>query len=287
MKSNDWLTQPGGLANRLHGLRKAAGLTGDELAKRLGWTRTKVPKIENGHQMPSRDDILNWVRTCGQSDAVADELTDMLAEGHTFRREWKYELERSHAAVQADWQQMERQARAYRNIQILVIPGLLQTPDYARYRALDAVANYGAAPDGVDAAVVARMQRQQVLYDTSRTFEFLTTEAALRIGAAPAPVMIGQLDRLAVMSRLPNMILGIIPLGVTLPLLPQNGFTILDDRILVETHTGETATLGGEQAEAFGRFADVLMAEALTGEDARSLCMSAAQWWQARPDQAP
>jgi transcriptional regulator with XRE-family HTH domain len=272
LKAKDWMTQPGGLANRLHGLRKAAGLTGDELARHLGWTRTKVPKIENGHQMPSRDDIAAWVRACGQLDTVADELIDMLAEGHTFRRDWKQGLEGGHAAVQAEWQQIERQARLYRDVELLVIPGLLQTPDYARYRALDAVANYGAAPDGVDAAVAARMQRQQVLYDTSRTFEFVTTEAALRI------------DRLGVMSQLPNIALGVIPLGVTLPLLPQNGFTILDERVLVETHTGEAATLGSEQAEAFGRFADALMAESVTGEDARNLCLSAARWWQGRRD---
>jgi transcriptional regulator with XRE-family HTH domain len=282
LKSKDWLTQPGGLANRLHGLRRAAGLTGEQLAERLGWTRTKVPKIENGTQMPTRDDIARWVRICGQPDAVADELIGMLAQGHTLQREWRHELGRGHALTQVDWQQMERQARLYRNVQILLIPGLLQTPDYARYRALDGVANYGADPDGVDAAVAARMARQQVLYDTSRAFEFLITEAALRIGAAPAAVMIGQLDRLGVMSQLPNITLGIVPLGVSLPLLPQNGFAILDDRVLIETHAGETATFGGEQAEIFGRFADGLMAEALTGEDARSLCMSAARWWHSQ-----
>jgi transcriptional regulator with XRE-family HTH domain len=282
LKSKDWLTQPGGLANRLHGMRRAAGLTGDQLAKRLGWTRTKVPKIENGTQMPSRDDVAGWVRACGQPEAVAVELIGMLAEGHTFRREWRQELERGHVAIQLDWRQMERQARLYRNVEVLAIPGLLQTPDYARYRALDAVANYGANPDGVDAAVGARMSRQQVLYETGRTFEFVTTEAALRIGAAPRAVMAGQADRLSVMTQLPNITLGIIPQGATLPLLPQNGFTILDDRVLVETHTGETANLGPDQAEAFGRFADALMAEAVTGEDARHLCMTVAQWWQAR-----
>ena len=51
MKSRDWLTQPGGIANRLHGLRRAAGLSGEQLAKLLGWTRTKVPKIENGSKV--------------------------------------------------------------------------------------------------------------------------------------------------------------------------------------------------------------------------------------------
>jgi len=261
-------------------MRKAAGLTGVQLADRLGWTRTKIPKIEGGSQMPGRDDIAAWIQACGQPEAVADELIGLLVHGHTLQREWKQELGRGHAAIQADWQALERQAQLYRNIQILVVPGLLQTPDYARYRALDAVANYGANPDGVDAAVGARMARQQVLYDTSRSFEFITTEAALRVGAAPAAVMVGQLDRLGVMSQLPNITLGIIPLGVSLPLLPQNAFTILDDRVLVETHTGETAILGGDQAEAFGRCADGLMAEALTDVAARRLCTSVANWWQ-------
>ena len=56
MKSRDWLTQPGGIANRLHGLRRAAGLSGEQLAKLLGWTRTKVPKIENGSHLPFSPD---------------------------------------------------------------------------------------------------------------------------------------------------------------------------------------------------------------------------------------
>jgi transcriptional regulator with XRE-family HTH domain len=280
LKSKDWLTQPGGLANRLHGMRRAAGLTGSELARRLGWTRTKVPKIENGDQMPTRDDIANWVRACGQPNATADELIAMLVQGHTLRRDWKHELNRGHDTIQADWQALERQVRHYRNVQTLHIPGLLQTPDYARYRALDAVANYGANPEGVDGAVAARMARQQVLYEAGRSFEFVTTEAALRIGAAPPAVMIGQADRLAMMAQLPNITLGIIPQGVALPLLPQNSFVILDDRVLVETYTGETAILGGEQTETFNRFAEALMAEAVTDADARALCVSVGQWWQ-------
>jgi transcriptional regulator with XRE-family HTH domain len=265
-------------------LRKAAGLSGDQLATQLGWTRTKVPKIENGSQMPSKDDIGKWVRACGQPDKVADELSAMLAEGHTTHRQWKQETQRGHAAIQVDWEDMEREARVFRDVQLLVLPGLLQTPEYARYRKLDAVANYGFSRDGVDAAVAARMRRQEILYQPGRVFEFVTTEAALRIGAAPAPVMIGQLDRLNVLSELPNIRLGLIPLGVTLPLLPQNGFTILDDRVLVETHTGE-ATITGVQAQRYGQFADALMAEAVTGDDVRRLCMSAVGWWRAQQGQ--
>jgi hypothetical protein len=169
-----------------------------------------------------------------------------------------------------------------RNFEIVIIPGLLQTPEYVRYRMLEAVRNYGAAEHGIDEAVTARMRRQEVLYEPGRAFEFVTTEAALRIGACPREGMIGQLDRLNVLSQLPNITLGIIPLGVTLPAMPQNPFMILDDQVVAETH-GSEVTIGSNEAETYRRLADALSAEAVTGDDARAVIASAVGWWGDRP----
>jgi transcriptional regulator with XRE-family HTH domain len=274
----EWLTQPGGLAERLRRLRRSAGLTGDQLASRLGWARTKVPKIENGHQMPTDEDVTRWVEACGQPADVATEYLDLLTRAQTQYRRWKHELRQGHAAIQISWDRLVRQARTVRNFEIVVIPGLLQTPEYARYRAVEAVRNYGAAEERIDEAVTMRMRRQEVLYEPGRTFEFVTTEAALRIGACPAEAMIGQLDRLNVLSQLPNITLGIIPLGVPLPAMPQNPFIILDDKVIAETH-GSEATIGGNEVEMYQRLADALLAEAMTGNDARSLITSAVAWW--------
>ena len=274
----EWLTQPGGLAERLRRLRRSAGLTGDQLASRLGWARTKVPKIENGHQMPTEEDVTRWVEACGQPTDVAAEYLDLLTRAQTQYRRWKHELRQGHAAMQISWDRLVRQARMVRNFEIVVIPGLLQTPAYARYRAVEAVRNYGAAEEGIDEAVTMRMRRQEVLYEPGRTFEFVTTEAALRIGACPAEAMIGQLDRLGVLSQLPNITLGIIPLGVPLPAMPQNPFIILDDQVIAETH-GSEATIGGNEVEMYRRMADALLAEAVTGSDARALITSAVAWW--------
>jgi len=265
----EWLTQPGGLAERLRRLRRSAGLTGDQLASRLGWARTKVPKIENGHQMPTEEDVTRWVEACGQPTDVAAEYLDLLTRAQTQYRRWKHELRQGHAAMQISWDRLVRQARMVRNFEIVVIPGLLQTPAYARYRAVEAVRNYGAAEEGIDEAVTMRMRRQEVLYEPGRTFEFVTTEAALRIGACPAEAMIGQLDRLGVLSQLPNITLGIIPLGVPLPAMPQNPFIILDDQVIAETH-GSEATIGGNEVEMYRRMADALLAEAVTGQAERS-----------------
>ena len=51
------------LGKRLRELRRAAGLTGRQLADALSWPPSKVSKLENGRQTPSDDDVRAWTRT--------------------------------------------------------------------------------------------------------------------------------------------------------------------------------------------------------------------------------
>jgi len=278
----EWLTQPGGLAQRLRAMRKAAGLTGDQLAGRLGWGRSRVPKIENGHKMPSEQEIRDWVAACGQPGEVADELVALLSEGQAVHKQWRQRLRHGHAAVQNEWDGLVRKASVIRNFEMTLIPGLLQTPEYARYRELEIARIHGVRD--IDAAVAARMRRQDVLYEPGRTFEFIILEAALRIGACPAGAMIGQLDRLNVLAQLSNITLGIIPLGVTLPTMPQNPFILLDGVPYVETY-GRSNAASVSESESYKNSADALMAEAVTSEDARRLCMATVEWWRAQQGQ--
>jgi hypothetical protein len=99
---------------------------------------------------------------------------------------------------------------------------------------------HGLDVKDVDAAVATRMQRQQFLYDTTKRFNFLLAEPVLRWLLPPADVMRGQLDRLQTVVGLPNVRFGIIPLGVPLPITPQNSFQTYDDVAIVETFIGET-----------------------------------------------
>jgi transcriptional regulator with XRE-family HTH domain len=278
----EWLTQPGGLAQRLRAMRKAAGLTGDQLAERLHWARSRIPKIENGHKMPSDQEILDWVAACGQPRETAGELLALASQGREQHRQWRQRLRHGHAAVQNEWDTLVRKASVIRNFEMTLIPGLLQTPEYARYRELEIARIHGIRD--IDAAVAARMRRQQVLYEPERTFEFIILEAALRIGACPADAMIGQLDRLNVVSQLSNITLGIIPLGVTLHAMPLNPFILLDGVPYVETYGRSNAATVTESG-SYKRSADALMAEALTGDAARRLCLSAVEWWRAQQSQ--
>src|SRR5690348_15657434 len=71
--ASEYLHQPGGLAERLNGLRETAGLTGEALAGMLGWSSSKVSKIQNGRQLPTAKDIQAWADATGHSE-VTDEL---------------------------------------------------------------------------------------------------------------------------------------------------------------------------------------------------------------------
>jgi transcriptional regulator with XRE-family HTH domain len=266
------LSQPGGLAARLYRLRReAAGLrTQAELASRLGWDRTKVSKIESGKQLPAEDEIRAWAEATGQPDE-AGELIDLRADIQAVHRTWRGRLRGGGAAVQDEYDRRIRAAKRMRAMSPLVVPGLLQTESYARAIIAGSAEIWGLAD--VDATVEARMRRRDVLY-TDRTFELVTTEAALRMPPCPPEVMRSQLDRLMSLD-LPNAVLAIIPLGVQLPLVPQNNFMLADDVATVEAHGGED-TLGERESAVYAQVFERLMSVAVTGDEARRLIADAA-----------
>jgi hypothetical protein len=177
------------------------------------------------------------------------------------------------AAVQEARDRTTRAAIRIRNAETVLIPGLLQTSGYARSIIAQASALYGAVD--VDAALQARMQRQQVIYDTSKTFEFVFTEAALYLLPCSRQVMLGQLDRLLSLG-MDNVTLGIIPFGTELPLAPYNSFLLQDDDLTVETLAGKDEERAEDAAELYHRIFELLMTEARTGDDARALIATAA-----------
>ncbi len=225
--ADEQLKRPGGLAERIYGIRKAAGLASGELARRLGWPPSKVSKLQNGQQMPTAADITEWAAECGQPDQAA-ELLDMLSQVQAIHWQWRHRLKHGHAAIQDDLDKAVRQAKRIRVVEVSVVPGLLQTPDYARLIFTMSSDVHQTGLGEVEPAVAARMRRQEVLYDASRQFEFVVTENALRRRVGGAQVMLGQYDRLITLSALGNITLGVIPDNAELKLVPGESFMILD-----------------------------------------------------------
>lgn len=271
----EFLSRPGGIAAQLRDLRQRTGLTGIALGLKLGWSQGKVSKLETGSQRPSADDVNAWAAATNATPEQLRALLEQLAEAEALHSAWKHQVKHGQSGIQANYDELAKRATLIRNFELVFIPGLLQTADYARARAEEGVRLHGADPKEVDATTLARMRRQQVLYDSSKRFEFVLGESCLRYLICPPAVMRAQLDRLIAALGVPNVTLAIVPFGVELPVTPQNCFILFDDLAAVETFTGEDV-VGGDEAKAYGVAMDRLLAESVTGNEARRIIMAAA-----------
>lgn len=227
------------LISELRTLREGAGHSGVRFGDLLDWSQSKVSKIENGRTRPSIADVEAWTAACDASDDLTQELV-MLAEAvSTEVRAWS-SRRGTLAARNSEIAQAEAATTHLQNFQPAVVSGLLQTAEYAR-RVIDMVDVTGEKDVG--AAVAVRLERQTVLYDQSKTFEFILTEGALRWRPGPANLILAQLDRLMSIATLPNVTIGVLPFDQEAVALYTNGFTIFDvpddPFVLVETNTQE------------------------------------------------
>ncbi|GAA4199474.1 DUF5753 domain-containing protein [Actinocatenispora rupis] len=196
-------------------------------------------------------------------------------------RRWSDKHRSGRVAVQDRYDGLARASRRIRNVEMVFVPGLVQTPEYVRCRMRENVRFNGEDESVVEPATEARLRRQEILADPTRRFEFVVGESVLRTLLCPPAVMLRQLDRLTQLIDLPHVTFGIIPFGVELPVAPQTSFVLFDDLAIVETFVDETQYRGA-QAAAYHRRADALLAESVTGDAARVLLTAAAD--ALRPD---
>lgn len=258
------------LGRRLRELREQADLKAKELAEALAWHPTKVSKIENGKQTPTDDEIVAWTRATG-ADA---ETTNLVASLHTLESqhaEWRHLMRTGIRPRQNDLAERDQKTRLFRVFESTVIPGLLQTSEYARARFAEAIRTFGLAND-VNEAVKGRMKRQDIFYRPDKRFHFVLTEAALRFRLCPSAVMLGQLDRLISLSSLPNVRLGIISFETVYTVSPWHGFWLYDDEtVLVETYSAGLNLAQPQEIELYRKIFDELAEVASYGRTARAI----------------
>lgn len=266
--------------DELRRLREQAGFpTGKEFAVRLGWLPSKVSRIENGRTIPSDADVIAWVDAIDAPEAVASNLRDQLRDLRLSRSSWKRRLRAGHEPVQRQYAVREQAATHIVTVEFFVVPGVAQTAEYAR-----AVFLIGAgeadSPQDTDAAIQARIQRQGILYDPAKRIEILIAETALLYPAASPEVMLGQIDRLISLLGLPNVRIGIIPLGTRLPVISMHGYAILDDEVTVEINHTEVAVTDPEDVDLYEDITKQLWGVAVRGEKARAVLAECATRWR-------
>jgi transcriptional regulator with XRE-family HTH domain len=204
--------------------RKVAGLTGERLAARCGISQSKISKIETGKVLPSATDVERILTALGAGGERAADLMALARLANTEFQSVRAALQRGLHQKQRELAALEADARHIRFFLPLMITGLLQTPEYARA----SLANF---PGDHPNAIAKRLDRQAALYNPAKRFTFVLTEAAVRWQLCEPRVMAVQMGRLASLSELPNLRLGIIPLDRYVPDGPLNTFTVYDDRI--------------------------------------------------------
>jgi len=104
----------------LRRIRNEAGLSQEQLGQRIGYSGTLIGKVEIGERAPSED-------LAGRCDAALD-TKGLLPRIYDLARRW----DGGYPSWFAEWVESERRATMLRTWEPLLIPGLLQTPDYAR-----------------------------------------------------------------------------------------------------------------------------------------------------------
>jgi transcriptional regulator with XRE-family HTH domain len=258
------------LGQRLRELREQADLKAKQLAEALAWHPTKVSKIENGKQTPTDDEIVAWTRATG-SEADAPDLIASLRTLEVQHAEWRRVLRGGIRPRQNELAEIDQKTRVFRVFEATVIPGLLQTPEYARARFAESIRVF-RLPNDINEAIEGRVRRQTILYRPDKRFHFVLTHAALRFKLCPSEVMLGQLDRLMSLSALPNVKLGIIDFDTQYSTSPWHGFWMYDDeKVLVETFSAALNLQQPQEIDLYGRIFDELAEVASYGRAARAI----------------
>ncbi|WP_405151614.1 helix-turn-helix transcriptional regulator [Sphaerisporangium sp. NBC_01403] len=259
------------LAARLREIRSEASLTGRTLASEAGWHYSKVSKIEHAAQMPNENDIRVWCRVCDAEEYVVD-LIAAVRNIDSMYTEWRRLETTGLRHVQESFQPLYRETQQFRVYQHSAVPGLLQTPGYARAH-LRAIIDFRGIPDDLDAAVTARLAQQEVLGAGGKRFMFVVGEQALRTPVCDTEGMIAQLDRLLrITANMPQLSFGVIPATTRPPIMPPENFWIYDDnQVRVDTVPGQFRIKAPTDVALYEKAFTKLAEAAVYGQAARDL----------------
>ncbi|MBB5121219.1 DNA-binding protein [Streptomyces eurocidicus] len=196
------------LGTELRKMRLAAGRSTDYAARLLGIDRTKISNIESGVRAITPDRLRTLACNYACTDArYVEALVDMAADR---KRGWWEQFRGTLAAGLLDIAELEWHAVRVRTSQVMHLPGLLQTEEYAR-------AIFGSVIPPmprleVELHVAHRMQRQQVFEgDSPLDYVGYIHEAALRMQFGGRKVTLEQLNHLVLMSERHHLELRVLP----------------------------------------------------------------------------
>ncbi len=246
------------LGSELRGLREQARLTCDEVGHRLDCSGTRISRIETGRIRVRPGDVRELLEVYGVTGTDAERLVQ-LARDARHRGWWQ-----AYGPVTPPWREpylsLETDAAHVRAFSPAVLPGLVQTEDYAR-----------SLPGTTDRQLTLLRERQaRLLRPGPPHLTLVLGEAALHSEVGGAAVLRGQLRHLLTLAGQPAVTLHVLPLRSAAPVLAAGPFTLVefDDpavpaAVYLEYLTGSLVLDAAEEARRHLDVFDQLHAEAL------------------------
>ncbi|MCA1191454.1 helix-turn-helix transcriptional regulator [Saccharopolyspora sp. 6V] len=210
------------LGRKLRELRDAAGLSLDEAAKHVERSRSTVGHWERAHSRVSAQDLAALLKLYGASEEMADQLQQLRRDSH--QRGWwqSYKL----PGYLEPFVGFEAEASEAFHFELGVIPGLLQTAEYAR--AVHEVGRLVLSEDELQRGIDVRLKRQERLQPGGGlTLHTVIAEEALRRTVGSREVMKEQLDQLLSAAGRPNVKLQLLPLDSGAHVASSGPITVL------------------------------------------------------------
>jgi transcriptional regulator with XRE-family HTH domain len=233
--------------NELKSAREAAALTQGQVAEAMDWSLSKVIRIENGSVGISKNDVEALLKLYHIFDSQrVDELVALARGGreHSWWSQYKGKI----GAKLLQFIEYEASASAIQWFEPQVVPGLLQTPDYAR----SIIGQFIDQPtaDRVKAMVDVRMKTQELLDEPDApTVWVIIDEAVIRRVVGSALIMQRQLRHLADIATRPNVTVDVLPFTAGIHRGMTRPFVLLEfpsptdtDVLYLENADGELIT---------------------------------------------
>ena len=263
------------LGSALESVRTVAHISQRALAKQLNMSQAMVSRVESGDRLLGRPEVLAWLRACRPVPAATrTAILALVRAAHSDTRDWDELQAASGGSLQNAAAEWNAAAAIVDNVQTIVLPGLLQTPAYAR-RAIAAAWKTSGRTGDLDAEVAKRLTRQSVLREPGHRFAFVIAEHLLRfVPGPPDPggdewkqITVPQLHHLLEAAALDSVELAVLP--------STYGATLARPFIVREPANGEPAFVTVELLHANPEFREPDVVAKYRAEWARLL---AAAW---------
>ncbi|HEX4062400.1 MAG TPA: helix-turn-helix transcriptional regulator [Streptosporangiaceae bacterium] len=270
------------LASELRALREAARLTCEEVAEHLECSASKISRVETGRVSVSPRDVRDMLALYGVDPQQLDSLVQLARESR--QKGWWHAYSDTMQPRFATYIGLEDAAAEIRTYELNLIPGLLQTEDYAR--TVINAGNLTGTQEDVERRVALRMARQPMLLSGSNPPQFwaVLDEGVLHRTVGGTGLMHLQLDHLLEIADMPNVAVQVIPFtagahpGMGKPFVilsfPERADT---DVVYLEDFTSTLYLEDVDEIDRYNVLFNHLRATALSFEESAALITSVAK----------